>query len=91
MRLYANMNPDLISSLDGKTYTGNSEIFSLNPKKVEFQMHLDIILAWKSSEPVLLTWIDFNPCMDKWLYIQQIVWWNYLSISKLQRLNGVLE
>ena len=35
---------------------------------------------------LFLTWINFNPSMDKWLHSQESVEWNYLSIPKLQRL-----
>ena len=37
--------------------------------------------------PLLLTWFNFNPSMDKQLHAQNSVWWNYLSIPKLQRLH----
>ena len=37
--------------------------------------------------PLLLTWFNFNPSMDKWLHVLQSVGWNYLSIPKLQRCN----
>ena len=36
-------------------------------------------------EPLLLTWINFNPNMDKDLHPSQSEWWNYLSIPKRQR------
>ena len=34
-----------------------------------------------SQGPLLLTCINFNPSMDKWLH--KNVGWNYLSIPKL--------
>ena len=34
--------------------------------------------------PLLLTWIDFNPSLDKLLHPSWNVGWNYLSIPKLQ-------
>ena len=34
--------------------------------------------------PLLLTWINFNPSMDKCSHAQEIVRWNYLSIHKLE-------
>ena len=37
--------------------------------------------------PLLLTWFNFNPSMDKLLHAQKSVGWNYLSIPKLQRLH----
>ena len=37
--------------------------------------------------PLLLTWYNFNPNMDKCLYPLYIVGWNYLSIPKLHRYN----
>ena len=42
-----------------------------------------LCLLW----PLLLTWFNFNPSMDKQLHIQQRMGWNYLSIPKLQRCN----
>ena len=36
--------------------------------------------------PLLLTWFNFNPSMDKYLHSLWYVGWNYLSIPKL---NGV--
>ena len=33
--------------------------------------------------PLLLTWINFNPSMDKWLHPLYCVGWNYLAIPKL--------
>ena len=37
--------------------------------------------------PLLLTWFNLNPSMDKSLDPQKSVGWNYLSITKLQRLH----
>ena len=37
--------------------------------------------------PLLLTWFNFNPSMDKQLHPLWSVGWNYLSIPKLQRCN----
>ena len=37
--------------------------------------------------PLLLTWFNFNPSSDKQSHAQLRVWWNYLSIPKLQRLH----
>ena len=37
--------------------------------------------------PLLITWFNFNPSMDKELHPLQRVGWNYLSIPKLQRLH----
>ena len=36
--------------------------------------------------PHLLTWINFNPNMNKSSHVPESVGWNYLSIPKLQRL-----
>ena len=41
----------------------------------------------KHLGPLLLTWFNFNPSMDKWLQAWLSVGWNYLSIPKLQRLH----
>ena len=35
--------------------------------------------------PLLLTWFNFNPSMDKESDAQESVEWNYLSIPKFQR------
>ena len=40
-----------------------------------------------SLGPILLTWFDFNPSMDKYLHPLSCMGWNYLSIPKLQRYN----
>ena len=46
---------------------------------------------WKIApclqKPLLLTWFNFNPSMDKLLRAMKSVGWNYLSIPKLQRLH----
>ena len=34
--------------------------------------------------PLLLTWINFNPSMDKWSHAQYSVGGNYISIPKFQ-------
>ena len=39
-----------------------------------------------TQESLLMTWINLNSNMDKWLYTLQSVGWNYLSIHKLQLL-----
>ena len=44
--------------------------------------HLTAVL-W----PLLLTWINLNPSMDKWLHTHKNVGWNNLSIPKLQWLH----
>ena len=33
----------------------------------------------------LLTWVNFNSSMDKWLHPSSSVGWNYLAIPKFQR------
>ena len=35
--------------------------------------------------PLLLTWFNFNPSMDKWLHPLYCVGWTHLSFPKLQR------
>ena len=42
-----------------------------------------IVVLW----PLLLTWFNFNPIMDKSLHAQKSAGWNNLSIPKLQRLH----
>ena len=43
---------------------------------------------WNSPQgPLLLTWINFNPSMDKELHALLTVGWNYLSIPKLKQCN----
>ena len=42
----------------------------------------------RSSEPLLLTWINFNPSIDKQSHAQLSVGLNYLSILKLQQWYG---
>ena len=37
--------------------------------------------------PLLLTWTNFNPSMDKQSYIQSNVEWNYMFIPKFQQCN----
>ena len=39
-----------------------------------------------SLKPILLTWINFNPTMDKWLHVLCRAGWNDFSFPKLQRL-----
>ena len=38
----------------------------------------------KSPGTLLLTWINFDPSMDKWSHVRKSVGCNYLSIPKLQ-------
>ena len=38
---------------------------------------------------ILLTWIDFDPCMDKWSHAQQSMSWNYLSHSQTSTVQPV--
>ena len=45
--------------------------------------HVALNYQW----PLLLTWFNFNPSMDKLSHNQWTVVWNYLSIPKLQRLH----
>ena len=52
---------------------------------VRVYMHIHICI-WLYLRPFLLTWINFNPIMDKQLYPFLSVGRNYLSNSKLQRL-----
>ena len=40
----------------------------------------------KLQEPLLLIWVNFYPCMDKYWHSLHNVIWNYFSIPKLQRL-----
>ena len=50
---------------------------------------LNALLWWAvlCQGPLLQTWINFNPSMDKESHAQWYVRWNYLSIPKLQRCN----
>ena len=70
---------------------------------VIFHRHSLKYLLWHDSEcflglmdnmirclgPLLLTWINFNPSMDKKSYAQESMGWNYLSIPKLQLCNFI--
>ena len=44
-------------------------------------------LSLTCCKPLLLTWINFNPSMDKQLYPLPSMGWNYLSFPKPQRSN----
>ena len=44
-------------------------------------------IPYEHQGPLLLTWFNFNPSMDKKSHAQWSVEWNYLSIPKLQRCN----
>ena len=63
-------------------------------KKHCFKAKLSIInvrgnVFWSKLHlcPILLTWFNFNPSMDKESHALLSVGWNYLSIPKLQRCN----
>ena len=45
------------------------------------------VSEWGSLGPLLLTWINFNPGMNKFLHSLWSVGWSYLSIPKFQRCN----
>ena len=44
-----------------------------------------IFLFWPTVGPSLVTWIDFNPHIDKKIHAQLSVRWNHLSDPRLQR------
>ena len=46
-----------------------------------------IQIVWNIRGLLLLTWINFNPSMNKWPQAQWSLCWNYLSIPKLQWLH----
>ena len=52
-------------------------------KKVYRANYQDVV----SAIHILLTWINFNPSMNKQLHVPKSGGWNYLSIHKLQRLH----
>ena len=58
--------------------------FCLGPDALN-QNVIEIIVCGHVVGPIVLTWIEFNPSMDKLSYVQQNVEWNYLFIPKLQR------
>ena len=52
----------------------------------------DVAMAYTQQRfafggPIFITWIDFIPSKDKQLYPLLSVWWNYVSIPKLQQLH----
>ena len=51
------------------------------------KLHLQHTTIYRACAPgpLLLTWINFNPSMAKYLHPILSVGWNYISIHKLQR------
>ena len=61
------------------------------PKRREFwlwnRLRADSGVHVACQLPLLLTWFNFKPSVDKYSHAQQSVEWNYFSIPKLQRLH----
>ena len=88
------VNNWITSILDGAfciwSITRSSRIINCSDMKVysarTYPCH-KLTADWASSPlgPLLLTWINFNPSMDKQFRPSYSVGWNHLSIPKLQR------